>query len=269
MERPRLDVELLMAHALGVPRMQLYLQFDRPLGPDELEAIRDLVRRRGQGIPVAYLLGHWGFHALDLEVDGRVLVPRPETETLVDAALERCATREAPVLLDVGTGSGCIALAVAHALPTATVLASDVSAEALEVARANAERLGLAARVTFAQGDLLAPWRGHAHHGRLDAVLSNPPYIVRGDPTLEAAVARHEPDVALYVEGGDPLAIARRLADEARAALAPGGWLLIEIGHESGEAAHTMLRDLAYEDVSVQPDLAGIPRVALGRRAAS
>ncbi|MGE0193006.1 MAG: peptide chain release factor N(5)-glutamine methyltransferase [Planctomycetota bacterium] len=263
--RPRLDVELLMAHALGIERMQLYLQFDRPLAGEELDAIRDLVRRRGLGEPVAYLTGRWGFHALDLAVDARVLVPRPETETLVDAALERLAGVANAVVADVGTGSGCIALALAHARDDLTALGSDLSEAALHVARDNAARLGLDARVRFAHGDLLAPWRDEPAFGHLAAVVSNPPYVVRGDPALEAAVARFEPELALYVDGTDPFAIGARIADQARSALVPGGWLLVELGAGSDTRAREALTALDYTDIDVLPDLAGIGRVVVGR----
>ncbi len=265
-ERAKFDASLLLGHVLGLDRMSLYLQFERPLFSDELERIRDLLRRRARGEPVAYLIGRWGFHALDVRVDARVLVPRPDTETLVDLALERLAGREKPIVADIGTGSGCIALALAHARPDAVLLASDLSAEALEVARANAEALGLADRIRFAAGDLLAPWRDDAAWGRLKAVVSNPPYIVRGDPRLDAAVARHEPALALYVEGTDPFEIGERIAAEARDALAPGGLLAIEIGAGSDEHARERLLDLGYVEVGVAADLAGVPRVVYGSR---
>lgn len=267
-ESPRLDAEVLLAHGLGIRRLDLYLQHDRPLSEEELARLRGLVQERGKGIPVAYLTGVREFHALPFAVSRDVLVPRPETEGLVDLALEVLRPLPAPRFVDVGTGSGCIAVAVLHALPAARGIATDVSAAALAVARANAARHGVSERFVAHEGSLLGPLRGTDDFGRLDAVLSNPPYVVRGDPSLEASVAAHEPALALYVPGADPLELAGALAREALEALAPGGLLAIEIGAGSGPAAEALLQGLGYRDVVVRPDGAGIPRIATGRRPA-
>jgi len=267
-ESPRLDAEVLLAHGLGIRRLDLYLQHDRPLSDDELARLRGLVQERAKGTPVAYLTGVREFYALPFAVTRDVLVPRPETEGLVELAVEVLRPLPAPRFVDIGTGSGCIAVAVLHALPAAHGIATDLSAAALAVATANAARHGVTARFTAMEGSLLAPLRSTDDFGRLDAVLSNPPYVVRGDPTLEARVAAHEPALALYVPGLDPLELAGALAREALEALAPGGLLAIEIGAGSGPAAEALLGELGYVDVSVRPDGAGIPRIATGRRPA-
>ena len=263
--KPRLDVEWILAHVLGLDRLALYMQFDRPLMRDELDAIRALVIRRGGGEPLAYVLGTWSFHGIDLKTDARALVPRPETETLVDALLARVPD-QAAMIADVGTGSGCVALALLRARPMWTALASDISADALALARENAQALGCADRMTLAAGPLLAPWREHPSFGELDAVVANPPYIVRGDPSLEAHVAAHEPAQALYVPGDDALEIVAALAEQAIAALRPGGLFASEIGHRSGEGSVSRLRALGFRDVATEPDLNGTDRVVLGVR---
>jgi release factor glutamine methyltransferase len=254
-----------MAHALGVKRLDLYLQFDRPLDAGELDRIRELVRGRGARTPVAYLLGEREFFSLVFAVDRRVLVPRPETELLVEVAREHLRACEAPLFCDVGTGSGCVAVALLHELPAARGLAVDLAPGALEVAGANAARHRVQARLALLEGDLLEPLRGGEAWGRLDAVLSNPPYVVRGDPALEEDVRAHEPEQALYVPGDDPLEPARRLAAQALEALAPGGLLALEIGFGSGAEARALLASLGYADVAVHPDLARVERVVAGR----
>lgn len=227
------------------------------------------MRRRGAQVPVAYLVGRREFYSLTFEVDERVLVPRPETELLVELAEAHLAERTAPVFADVGTGSGCIAVALLHELPAARGHAIDLDARALEVARANAARHEVIDRLTLHTGDLLAPLCDHADRGRLDAVLSNPPYILEDDPSVEQGVREHEPHDALFVQGPDPLVVASRLAAQALEMLAPGGLLAFEVGMGSAAAAQTGLVELGYVEVAVRPDLAGIDRVVSGRRSAS
>lgn len=250
-----------MAHALGVQRLDLYLQFDRPLDESELDTIRELIRRRGAREPVAYLVGEREFYSLPFLVDARVLVPRPETEHLVEVAVAALGSAEAPLFCDVGTGSGCVLVAVAHELPQARGIGIDLDAGALEVARTNAEKNQVLERVEFLEGDLLGPLTGHAASGHLDAVLSNPPYIVRGDPSLEAGVRTHEPDLALYVPAQDALDFVRRLAEAAAQVLKPGGLLAIEVGQGGAPGAQEILAAHGYTDLSVKPDLAGIDRI--------
>jgi len=258
---PRLDAEILVAHALGVPRLQLYVQFDRPLLPPELAAIRELVKRRQGGEAVAYAVGKKEFYGLEFEVDARVLVPRPDTETLVDEALERIGrapTPDAvppPRIADVGTGSGAIAVALAKQRPDAAVFAADVSPDALAVARANAARHGVA--ITFVEGDLAEPLRAHAP---FDLVAANLPYVRTGDIAGLAPEVRAEPVGAL--DGGpDGLDLVRRLVAAAPALLAPGGALVLEIGAGQADETARLCEAAGLTDVRRRRDLGAIERV--------
>jgi len=258
---PRLDAELLVAHALGLPRVQLYVQFDRPLVPDELAAIRALIKRRQGGESVAYLVGKKEFWGLDFTVDARVLVPRPDTETLIEEARERLAGGESVRLADVGTGSGAIALTLAKLFPQAAVFASDLSTGALEVARANAERLGLA--VTFAEGDLAAPLAADAP---FSLIAANLPYIASSEMATLPPEVKSEP--ALALDGGpDGLALVRRLVADAPALLAAGGALVLEIGAGQAGATAELLRAAGLADVRTRRDLGGVERVVSGVKA--
>ena len=191
-------------------------------------------------------------------------MPRPETEGLVEAALAFAHAIDRPTIVDVGTGSGCVAISILMAVPAARALATDVSAAALRVARTNAARHGVADRFDAREGSLLAPVRNDPAFGTFDAVVSNPPYVVRGDPTLSRAVADHEPAEALYVDGDDSLSLVGALAREALSALRPGGMLAVEIGHRDGARAGELFRSLGYLGVTVVPDLGGVPRIARG-----
>lgn len=264
-ETARLDAELLIADALGIDRVRVYTEHDRPLNPDELAAIRERVRRRGQREPVAYIVGHRAFDDLDLAVDPRVLIPRPETEGVVEVALARLDARPEdappPLVVDVGTGSGAIALAVAKARPSARVVAIDCSAGALAVARANAERNGVT-HVEFLEGDLLAPLGDR----RPDLVLSNPPYIPTAEvDALMPDVRDYEPRLAL--DGGpDGLDAIRRLIPAAAERLSPGGGLVLEMGHDQAAAVRALC-DARWTDVRVHRDLAGHERILEATRA--
>ena len=253
-----------MAHVLEIDRLQLYVQFERPLDAVEIDAVRQAVRRRGDGEPVAYIVESRGFRDLAFSVDRRVLVPRPETELLVDVALPSLQAAEGLWLLDVGTGSGCVAISLLREVPGSRAVATDVSGDALVVAAANASRHEVTDRITLCAGDLLAPARDHEAWGAFACVVSNPPYVTRDDPELADDVRRHEPAQALFVPGDDPLEVASRIATDARDALAPGGLLALEIGHRSGGAAHDLLASLGYADVALHKDLAGIDRVVSG-----
>ncbi len=256
---PRLDAELLIGHALGLERIRLYTSFDRPLTEPELAAIRALLERRGRREPVAYVLGRWGFHGIELAVDARVLVPRPETEVLVDRCLQLLAGSEAPRVLDVGTGSGAVALALKSARPDADVTACDASADALAVAAANAEALRL--DVELVRSDLLGALGGR----RFDVIASNPPYVAEPElDGLEPEVARFEPRIALAA-GADGLDVLRRLVAAAPGALAPGGWLVCECGAGQAGALAGLMAAAGAAETAAAPDLAGIDRVVSGR----
>lgn len=265
---PRVDAERLLARSLGCARIQLYVQHDRLLDEAERANFRELVKRRLAREPVAYIEGSKGFHALDLElaVDRRVLIPRPETEHLVDWLLESLRPPPAPLMsvLDMGTGSGAIALAIAKARHEVHVMAVDASADALEVARENAQRLGLGERVTFRASNLLDAVE--VPSGRFDAIAANLPYIPSADLRgLAPEVRDWEPRAAL--DGGpDGLAIIRRLITQIveHEALASGGWLLLEVGIGQAEAVEALLRAAGFTEVSSRSDYARIPRVVAG-----
>jgi release factor glutamine methyltransferase len=260
---PRLDAELLLAYVLGWTRARLLAYADEAPDAAQVARFRQLVARRAHLEPVAYLIGEREFYGLTLAVDRRVLVPRPETELLVELALTHALAPDParPLrIADVGTGSGAIALALAHHLPTAHIFATDMSREALDVAAANLARHNLGARVTLAQGDLLAPM---ANGPPLDLIVSNPPYTVLAE--IDEGVRRHEPRLAL--DGGpDGLEVYRRLAQQAPPLLHPGGALLLEIGATQAQAVVAMLQ-AAFPGaaVAVHRDLAGHPRVVVAR----
>lgn len=258
----RLDAQMLLLHALGrSPHDRAWLiAHDRDPLPDDASARwTTLLQRRQAGEPVAYLLGEKAFGGLTLQVDARVLVPRPDTEVLVDWALDALPAAggsDTPRLLDLGTGSGAIALTVASRRPDSQVTATDASADALAVAQANARRLALPVR--FAQGAWLAAVPGE----RFDVIASNPPYIAEGDAHLAALT--HEPITALTA-GPDGLDDIRQIVDQAPAALPPGGWLLLEHGHDQAVAVRALLAAAGFERVSSRNDLAGIARCSGGR----
>jgi len=259
-ENPRLDAELLVAHALEIDRMRVIVDANRPLEGAELSLLRDLVKRRRAFEPIAYLRGYREFYGLKFRVDKRVLVPRPDTETLVDAALTRSTHVSMSMRqLDLCTGSGCVAIAMARQRPTARVFASDVSADALAVARDNALRLG-AYNVAFVQGDLFAPLAGE----RFDVITANPPYIATSElATLMPDVRDHEPRLALD-GGADGLDLVRRIVSEAPEHLEPGGLLAIEIGAGEAEATIALFEARGFADVRVHRDIARIERVVSG-----
>jgi release factor glutamine methyltransferase len=254
-DTPRLDAEVLLGHALGVDRTTLWLDPDREVTGPAARWFRDAIRRRTvERVPVAYLVGHKGFRHLDLHVDARVLVPRPETEHLVEALLD---VPSGARVHDVGTGSGAIALALKDERPDLRVSASDVSPDALAVALGNAERLGL--DVAFSQGDLL-----HGVDPAVDVIVSNPPYVQDGDRAAMAPeVVRHEPGLALFA-GADGLRTIRPLVTQAAATDAE--LLALEVGAGQAPAVRALVAAAGFPEVETVTDLAGHERVVLGRR---
>lgn len=252
----RLDAQLLVAHGLQRPRAWLLAHDDTHLTLSEQVAVADLLARRAAGEPVAYLVGEREFHGLSLIVTPEVLVPRPDTETLVDWAIELLAARTAPRVLDLGTGSGAIALAIKHACPGAELHASDASAAALAIARRNGERLGLV--VSWSQGDW---WDAIDATARFDLVITNPPYIAPGDPHLSSL--RHEPQTALVAQDNG-LADIERIVAGAPQRLRPSAWLLVEHGAQQAQAVCERLLRAGFNGVVTRPDLAGRPRVSGG-----
>jgi len=262
----RLEAERLFAHVLATDRLRLYLDFERPLEAGERAALRQAVARRGRREPLQHILGRQPFRHLDLAVGPAVLIPRPETEEVVDAALAALAEARpgpaGPRALDLGTGSGCIALSLAAEAPGARVVAVDASPEALAVARDNAARAGLTARVRFLAGDLYGPLAGEAP---FDLIVSNPPYLTPAEwEAAQPEVRDHEPKGAL-VGGGDGLAVYRRLFAGADAHLAPGGRIVVEIGATQGADVVALARRAGFAP-EVRADLAGRDRVVVTRR---
>lgn len=266
-ETPRLDAEVLLAHVRKSPRIQLYVQFDTPLSDTERATMRDLVQRRVKSEPVAYLVGHREFFSLDFRVTHDVLIPRPETETLVVEAIDAGKGREQPRILDVGTGSGCIAVCCAVRLPQARVTAIDISPAALAVARENATRHKVADRIEFLEGNLLAPLPAEA---RFDVIVSNPPYVAEGEMnSLPADIRLHEPQLALR-SGSDGLNALRQLIAEAPRFLKAGGLLAVEFSPEQAPAVTQLFEQTGmFSDLKLIKDAAGKPRVLRGVRTAT
>jgi release factor glutamine methyltransferase len=258
---PQLDAELLLCHVLGVERLQLYLMYDRPMSAEELETLKALMRRRGKREPLAYITGSRGFHTIDLEVRPGVLVPRPDTETLVDACLSWLPEGDDPIYVaDVGSGSGAVGLALAAADPRIRVYATDVSPIALDLTRDNARALSLDKRVGVLRGPLLTPIPTHRP---VDWVVSNPPYIpTRKIDGLEPEVSRWEPRLAL--DGGpDGLAVYHALVPAAVARARCG--LLVEVGHDQADAVSALMSRHGLTDVQTWDDLGGHTSVVGGR----
>lgn len=263
-ESPRLDAEVLLAHVRGCQRIMLYTAFDEVMAEEPRTRFRDLVRRRGSGEPVAYLVGNREFFSLSFAVSPAVLIPRPETESLVGRAMDLCRGAASSLIADVGTGSGAIAVTLAKHLPRAVIVASDVSTAALDVARGNTERHGVADRIAFVQANLMDD---PALDGPWDVIVSNPPYVRESEfPALPQDVRDHEPREAL-VAGPRGVELIERLASEAVTRLAPGGWLLIEAGPLVAADVEAILA--ATEGLEPGPvihDLAGLARVFQARR---
>ncbi|WP_266168500.1 peptide chain release factor N(5)-glutamine methyltransferase [Dyella subtropica] len=255
----RVDAEALLLHVLEKPRSWLIAHDTDSLDADIVASFEALVARRAAGEPVAYITGHRGFWSLDLHVTPATLIPRPETELLVELALQHLPVGQRLKVADLGTGSGAIALAIAHERPQAQVSAVDVSTEALQVARGNAHRLGIG-NVRFLEGNWMTPLSGE----RFAVIVSNPPYIEAGDPHLARGDLRFEPAGAL-ASGDDGLDAIRHIVSTAPGYLEPGGWLLMEHGWDQGPAVRALLITAGYLDASTAQDLEGRDRVSGGR----
>jgi release factor glutamine methyltransferase len=256
---PRLNAELLLMFVLGCDRAYLFAHSDRELTADELAHYRHAVEQRAGGMPAQYITGHQEFWGMDLLVSPAVLIPRPETEHLIEAVLPLARPLPRPRMVDVGTGSGCIALALAHELAEAEIEATDISAEALEIARANAARLQLEKRIQFHRTDLLEHLRGP-----FDFVVSNPPYVGQAEADqVQLEVRKFEPQQAVFA-GPTGLEVIARLVPAAGSVLKAGGWLILEIGMTIAEGVRNLL--LEWENVQITNDLQGIPRVAVARK---
>lgn len=250
----RVEANLLLAHILQQHQTWLYAHGKEPLSPEMRTAFADLLQRRADGEPMAYLLGYREFYGREFRVDDRVLIPRPETEGLIDWALELPLAGDARVL-DLGTGSGCIALTLAAERPRWQVSATDISGQALEVAQDNRRRLEIE-NVELLTGDLFQPVKSR----RFDLIVSNPPYVAAGDPHLDRGDLRFEPVNALSA-GADGLEIIKRIARKAPRQLKPDGWLLIEHGHDQSGPVRQLFDQFGLTGATTRPDLAGIGRV--------
>ncbi|WP_061213082.1 peptide chain release factor N(5)-glutamine methyltransferase [Syntrophomonas wolfei] len=256
---PRLEAEVLLAHVLLQNRVYLYTHYDQPVNQEERQQFRELIKRRIKGEPLAYIVGYKEFMSLEFKLNQAVLIPRPETELLVEEALEIARAKEGLRICDVGTGSGAIAVSLAFYLPTAQVYATDISAEALEKARENALRHSVA--ITFYQGDLLSPFLKEEPY---DIIVANLPYISKEEfLMLDSGVKDYEPSPALLAPG-DGLELYRRLLPQAYTLLVSGAYLLLEIGHEQGSRAREMMQ--GWGETEIIKDLAGRDRLIKSRR---
>ena len=257
---PRLNAEILLMFVLNCDRAYLYAHPERELTPEEGNRYQEVVARRASGIPSQYITGHQEFWGLDFIVSPAVLVPRPETEHLIEAVLPRAKALTRPRIVDVGTGSGCIAITLAKELAEAEIYATDNSAAALEIARENAARHEQQARIKFQETDLLQCLPVNY----FNFVVSNPPYVGESEEdTVQMEVRKHEPRTAVFA-GPSGTEVIERLIPEARAALMPGGWLMMEVSGTVADRVEQLLRDWA--EVTALPDLQGIPRVIIAKK---
>jgi release factor glutamine methyltransferase len=261
-ERARVDSELLLMHLLQRDRAWVITHSDDEVETDKWPLYYELLQRRHRGEPIQYIIGETEFYGLPFRVTPAVLIPRPETEHLVEEVLKRAAHFAQPRIVDIGTGSGCIAVALTRHLPHAAITAIDLSPDALALTRENAALNGIANRIRFLEGDLLAPVTGES----FEIVVSNPPYVPTADrASLSVEVRDHEPALALFA-GDDGLDIYRRIIPAACAALVPGGLLLLEIGYGQSAAIQALLTTAGFSQIDFSPDLQGIPRVVCAQR---
>lgn len=270
-DTPRLDAELLLAHGLKLERIQLYLRFDQPMKDEELAVLRELVRRRAAGEPVAYILGYRDFFGHRFEVNSNVLIPRPETEHIIEDVLAWAQDKDQPWgFVDLGCGSGCIGLSLLKEYPQAKLIAVDLSAGAVETAKRNAEALGVADRVQFVNCDagdvdaVMSAYKDFAGKAQIDVLVSNPPYIAQNDPQVEENVKKYEPNSALYAEE-DGLALLKAWSAAFAPYLRKPGLMLMEMGMSQGAAMKQSYDSLKiFNEISVIKDLSGHDRVIRG-----
>lgn len=270
-ESPRLDAELLLAHGLKLERIQLYLRFDQPMKEEELAVLRELVRRRASGEPVAYILGYRDFFGHRFEVNSSVLIPRPETEHIVEEVIQWAEGKDSQLgFIDLGCGSGCIGLSLLKEFPEARLIAVDLSEKALEVAKRNAEALEVSDRVKFLHADaanqdvVMSAYKEFVGKDKVDALISNPPYIAHGDPGVEENVKKFEPKSALYAEA-EGLALLKSWSQVYRSHLKSPGIMLMEMGMTQGPAMKEHFANLKiFNEISVIKDLSGHDRVIRG-----
>ncbi|MFK7819395.1 MAG: peptide chain release factor N(5)-glutamine methyltransferase [Planctomycetaceae bacterium] len=261
-DSPRLDAEILLAHSCGWERIHLYTNYDKPLSPDQRGRMRDFIQRRAKAEPVAYLVGFREFFGLDFSVNSAVLIPRPDTETLVRTALDVLKERSTSNVLDIGTGSGCVAVAIAVNCPGANVTAVDISPEALAIASVNADKHNMSDRIRLLQSDVFSG----VPDEKFEVIVSNPPYI-RADemPGLDADVRDHEPTGAL-VGGTDGLDIVRQIIAQSPGYLTDDGHLMLEVDGQQAEPVAELLKRAGFQNVGIEKDLSGIQRVVYGNR---
>jgi release factor glutamine methyltransferase len=264
----RRSAKLLLAHVLGIDQAQLHSRSKEQLDEGSYQCFLGLVERRAAGEPLQHITGRQEFYGLEFIVTPDVLIPRPETEFLVEQVLRLAGTslQRNPVIVDIGTGSGCIAVALASRLPGARLIATDISPAALRIARLNAERHGAADRIEFLEGDMFQALRGAGLEGAVDVIAANPPYVPSADPhTVERQVRDYEPAVALF-GGEDGLAFYSRLLDGAPDYLRPGGYIVCEIGFSQLDAVQSLIRPNGFDLADITSDLQGIPRTLTIRR---
>ena len=258
-DAPRLTAEVALAHALGINRTRLLASSDRPLTPEQLARANHILERLEQGEPLAYVVGHREFYDIDLLTDARALIPRPETECLIEHVLKAFASSATPVIADVGTGCGAIAVTLAKHLPQATLIATDLSPDAIDLASTNAQQIGVASRIDFRVGSLLEPVTE-----TLDVLAANLPYIDDKDwPYLARTIRGHEPKMA-FVGGADGLDLVRQLLRDAPRVTRPGSLILLEIGAYHGDAVTDIAREnFPQARIDIKPDYAGLDRLAV------
>lgn len=270
-ESPRLDAELLLAHGLKLERIQLYLRFDQPMKEEELAVLRELVRRRASGEPVAYILGYRDFFGHRFEVNSDVLIPRPETEHVVEEVIQWAKDKEPNLgFIDLGAGSGCIGLSLLKEFPEARLISVDLSEKALEVAKRNADSLGVSDRVKFIHADaanqdvVMSAYKEFVGKDKVDALVSNPPYIAHNDPAVEENVKKFEPNSALYADA-EGLALLKNWSQVYGSHLKFPGIMLMEMGMTQGPAMKEHFAGLKiFNEISVIKDLSGHDRVIRG-----